>query len=62
MAGHDILSGMAPKHILPVVGVIFLLLAVARLARDGGRLGPASRTWLIVAGLFGLVSLWLWFN
>lgn len=53
---------MAAKYILAVVGAIFLVLAVGRIVRDQGRLLPAARTWLIVGGLFCLVSLWLWFN
>lgn len=51
---------MDAKFILPVAGAVLLLLAVARVIRDGGHVAPASRTWFIVGGVFGLVSLWLW--
>ena len=51
---------MAAKYILAVVAAVFLLLAVGRIAKDQGRIGPAGRTWLIVALVFAAVSLWLW--
>ena len=51
---------MAAKYILVLASAIFLLLAIARIVKDGMHIGPASRTWLIVGCIFGLVSLWLW--
>lgn len=51
---------MLAKYILAVIGTIFLVLALGRIAKDGGRIGPASRTWLIVAIVFAAVSVWLW--
>ncbi|MHB8474552.1 MAG: hypothetical protein ACYDC8_17225 [Gammaproteobacteria bacterium] len=51
---------MAAKYILIIVGAIFLLLALGRIVRDRGHVGPASRTWLLIALVFGAVSLWLW--
>jgi hypothetical protein len=48
------------RYILAVLAVLFLCLAGVRLTRDGGRIGPASRTWLLVGAIFGAVSLWLW--
>jgi hypothetical protein len=53
---------MLAKYILAAVGAVFLLLALGRIVKDGGRVGPASRTWLIIAIVFGAVSLWLQFN
>jgi hypothetical protein len=50
---------MLTKYILAVVGVVFLVLALGRIVKDHGRLGPASRTWLIVAVVFAAVSAWL---
>jgi len=50
---------MLAKYILVAVGAVFLVLALARIAKDGGRIGPASRTWLIVAIVFAAVSVWL---
>jgi hypothetical protein len=51
---------MAVKYILALVALVLLVSAVVRIARDDGKLGPASRTWLIIALIFGAVSLWLW--
>jgi hypothetical protein len=51
---------MATKYILAVLGAIFLVLAVGCIMRDGGQIGPVSRTWLSVAFVFGAVGLWLW--
>jgi hypothetical protein len=52
---------MAAKYILPLLAAAFLLAALWRLSRDGFKLGPASRTWLTIAVLFGMVSGWLFF-
>jgi lysylphosphatidylglycerol synthetase-like protein (DUF2156 family) len=51
---------MAAKYILAVLAAVFLVLGFGRLARDGGRIAPASRTWLLVGAIFALVSAWLW--
>lgn len=51
---------VAAKWVLAVLAVVFLALGALRLARDGGRLAPASKTWLIVGFVFALVSAWLW--
>jgi len=48
------------KYILTALAVLFLAAALLRRARDGGRIGPAARTWLIIAVFFGTVSAWLW--
>jgi EamA domain-containing membrane protein RarD len=45
---------MAAKYILAVLAVLFLLAAATRQFR-----GPQARTWLLVAGIFTAVSLWL---
>lgn len=50
---------MAAKYILLALSFVFLTAAVVRFLRDGRRLGPASRTWLIVGAMFGAVSWWL---
>jgi hypothetical protein len=39
---------------------VFVLSAAVRYARDGWRIGPASRTWLLIAAIFAIVSAWLW--
>jgi hypothetical protein len=51
---------MAAKYILAIVGVVFLLIAAVRLAKDRGRIGPAAKTWLIIGVIFVAVSLWSW--
>jgi len=49
---------MAAKYILALLSVLFLMAAARRLLRDG-RLQPQSRTWLLIAVIFGVVSTWL---
>ena len=51
---------MSAKYILSALAVIFLLAAFWRLMREGFRLAPASRAWLLVGLIFGAVSGWLW--
>ena len=48
---------MAAKYILAGLAILFVLAA----ARRGFR-GPQARTWLLVAGIFTAVSLWLLFR
>lgn len=48
-----------PKNLFPLIALIFAIAAVARLLRAGGRMDPASRTWLLMAAIFALVSLLL---
>lgn len=50
---------MNAAYILLGVGAIFLVAAIVRLTRDRGRLHPQSRTWLLVAGIFTVVGIWL---
>lgn len=51
---------MTAKYILGVLGVVFLIVAGIRLARDGWKIGPASKTWLIIGVIFTAVSAWTW--
>jgi len=53
---------MTAGHILAALAAVFLAAALWRLARDGFKLAPASRTWLIVALVFTAVSTWLWWT
>jgi hypothetical protein len=53
---------MAAKYILAVLAVVFLVLAVWRITRDGGHITPASRTWLLTGIIFGVVSGYLWMS
>jgi DMSO reductase anchor subunit len=50
---------VAAKYILAAAAGVFLLAAAIRLARDRGRPHPQSRTWLLIALIFGIVSGWL---
>jgi len=51
---------MLAKYILSVLAVVFVIAAGLRIGRDGGRLAPAARTWLLVAAIFAAVSGYLW--
>ena len=53
---------MAAKYVVAVLALLFLVLGFVRLARDRGRIAPASRTWLLVGAIFALVSAWLWMS
>jgi hypothetical protein len=48
---------MATKYILARLAVLFVVLALAR----GGLSRPQARTWLLIAGIFGVVSAWLFY-
>jgi uncharacterized membrane protein HdeD (DUF308 family) len=50
---------MAAKYILALLSVMFLVAGVRRVVRDGGNLHPQSRTWLLIAVIFAIVSGWL---
>lgn len=47
------------KVMLAGLSVVFLVLGIARLLRDGGKLKPAAKTWLLIGSIFGVVSIWL---
>lgn len=49
---------MAAKYILALLSVVFLVAAARRSVRDG-QLNPQSRTWLLIAIIFTVVSGWL---
>jgi drug/metabolite transporter (DMT)-like permease len=49
------------KYVLAALAVAFLILGAGRLIRDRGRLHPQSRTWLLIAAIFGGVSAWLFY-
>lgn len=50
---------MGAKYILALLAIIFFIAAVRRLLRDGGHLNGQSRTWLMIAVMFGGVASWL---
>ena len=51
---------MGADRIIGSLALVFLILAVTRIVRDGGRLGPAARTWLLIALIFAVVTAWQW--
>lgn len=51
---------MTTKYILGGLGLVFLIAAIVRLARDGGKIGPAAKTWLIIGAIFTAVAAWSW--
>jgi DMSO reductase anchor subunit len=51
---------MQARYILSLLAGVFLVFGGLRVMREGGRLDPAARTWLLIAVIFGVVSLWLW--
>jgi hypothetical protein len=53
---------MAAQYILAALAAVFLAAALWRLTRDGFKLAPSSRTWLLVALIFAAVSGWLWWT
>ena len=50
---------MAAKYILAALAVLFLAAALLRLLRGGGISHPQTRTWLLIAVIFTIVSTWL---
>jgi uncharacterized membrane protein HdeD (DUF308 family) len=51
---------MAAKYILAVLAAAFLAAALMRVSSGGGLSDPRTKTWLLIAGIFGVVSAWLW--
>ena len=47
---------MAAKYILAVLAVAFLAAALMRLSRGGGISHPQTKTWLLIAIIFGVLS------
>jgi hypothetical protein len=51
---------MAAKYILAALATVFLGAALRRMLRRGGGVShPQTRTWLIIAIIFGAISAWL---
>lgn len=50
---------MAAKYILALVAAAFLAAALLRVSRRGQISHPQTKTWLLVAVIFGVVSAWL---
>jgi hypothetical protein len=50
------------KYILAALAALFLVLALTRIGRRGRMAHPQSRTWLIIAIIFGAVSACLFYQ
>lgn len=51
---------LEPRNLFPVLALIFVVAGFGRLLRVGGmKRDPAARTWLLMAMIFILVSIWL---
>ncbi len=48
-----------PHNFFPLLALIFTVAGLDRLLRPGGKRDPAARTWLLMAMIFALVSIWL---
>lgn len=53
---------MAAQYFFAMIAAVFLVLAVFHLRRDGSQAHPESRTWLLIAAIFGAVSAWMFFQ
>jgi hypothetical protein len=51
---------MYAQYILAVLSAAFLILAATRWSRDGGRIGPQARTWLMIGLIFAAVAAVIW--
>lgn len=53
---------MIATFLLAALSAAFLIAAVSRMARGGGVAHPQTRTWLLIAVIFGGVSGWLFYR
>ena len=53
------MGAVQARYVLGCLAGVFMVCAALRIARGAGRVDPASRTWLLIAVIFGVVSLWL---
>ena len=51
---------MVTTYVIGVLGVVFLLVALLRLAKEHWKVGPASKTWLIIGVIFSAVAVYTW--
>jgi hypothetical protein len=51
---------MDARIVIGSLALVFVILAATRIARDGGRVSIAARTWLTIGLIFGAVSVWSW--
>lgn len=50
---------MTAKLVLAVLALAFLTAALIRLSRGGGISHPQTKTWLLIAVIFGAISVWV---
>lgn len=53
---------MTAKYIFPLLAVAFLAAALMRLSAGGAISHPQTKTWLLIAVIFGVISAWLWWR
>jgi uncharacterized membrane protein HdeD (DUF308 family) len=53
---------MSAKYILAALAAAFLAAAALRLIGDRGWSHPQVRTWLLLGGIFSIVSAWLFYQ
>jgi hypothetical protein len=51
---------MIAKYILAALSIVFLLLAGVNWIRDGRRIAPQTKAWLLVGTIFGVVAVLIW--
>ena len=59
---RSLVSAVAAKYILALVAVAFLAAALIRLSAGGAISHPQTKTWLLIAVIFGVISAWLWWR
>lgn len=50
---------MATKYVLAALAIVFVVLGSVRTLSHGTKANPQARTWLLIGGIFGAVSVWL---
>jgi uncharacterized membrane protein HdeD (DUF308 family) len=53
---------MLAKYILAALAAVFLAAAVLRMFGRGGWSHPQVKTWLLLGGIFSVVSAWLFYQ
>lgn len=54
------ISTMFARYILAALSIVFLLLAGVNWIRDGRRIAPQTKAWLLVGTIFGVVAVLIW--
>lgn len=50
---------LEPHNLFPLLALVFTVLGLGRLMGSGEKPKSAARTWLLIAAIFALVSIWL---